>query len=699
MILSPTKPDPRLSKSILSVLSVAEADDVIHWSKKLMVLPEPLQMRFAKRFAWHYDQKIERDGKSVKVTANTYLRKKLARLTPRIKHIQAFMQNQPHDWHDLNNVKRTEKLAEKLAMLLADELVTFAGKLEHDCMVSNIKECYQFLALRCRSYAITPPFDGVEFESDELLIASYEVAILKMCGDKWWKRRMKRHRLHSLEWLEIAMGEVSKTSGNSYASKQCVNEYKARQKSCADWIEMMELTGLCFDEQTNSFFENTISLADAVKSGMANPENRRNELMLRMRHMEEYADEINYIGIFYTITAPSAYHANADHWNGSSPHQTNKYFTTLWGKIRSKLKRLELDYFGIRVSEPHADGTPHWHMALFMSEKDHQAVTAIMRKYAITEDTEELYARYGQAFGKPVVKVKTQVQPTSKPYLFKASVVETSKCVRGGEKKLENFKAYKKARRTWGLRKSQGEKLKAPQKFSRIFSPRFTAVKIDKAHGSATSYIAKYISKNIDGFKVSDHIDEETDLPIEQSINPVAAWASNWNIRQFQFQGSPSITVYRELRKVNSPLHDPEMTEVRYAADRGDFKAFIKAMGGMNQGRKAKFKTLYEEIPEATEYNETARKVKGVVSENQTFAALSRVTAWGLSKVSAANPSWTCGINCTDSDSRGSSDSTQLRKLGFRVDEINLLNRGCRVNTGDGFTYQVKDNQLREYRH
>ncbi|MFP3513579.1 replication endonuclease, partial [Peribacillus sp. SIMBA_075] len=42
------------------------------------------------------------------------------------------------------------------------------------------------------------------------------------------------------------------------------------------------------------------------------------------------------------------------------------------------------------VAEPHHDGTVHWHLMCFMRKKDRRAITALLRKFAIREDREEL---------------------------------------------------------------------------------------------------------------------------------------------------------------------------------------------------------------------------------------------------------------------------------------------------------------------
>lgn len=58
--------------------------------------------------------------------------------------------------------------------------------------------------------------------------------------------------------------------------------------------------------------------------------------------------------------------------------------------------------------------------------------------------------------------------------------------------------------------------------------------------GGAVSYIAKYISKNIDGYALDGEIDNDTGKPLSDTAAAVTAWAATWRIPQFQFYNLPS---------------------------------------------------------------------------------------------------------------------------------------------------------------
>jgi len=388
------------------------------------------------------------------------------------------------------------------------------------------------------SHGLTWPASIRKSDSEADKREKHAQAIARSTCERWWLRQLRTNFGRQVEGQLRKSGFVN-TRKSPYVSKWALQRFLHSQARNQATLEGLEIE--C--SETGE----TLELNQAIEASVSNPENRRNELMTRMRGWEEIAQTLGLTGLFFTLTAPSKYHAVGytgqpnPKFNGSTPRDTMTYLNGAWARIRAEWKRKEIKALGFRVAEPHSDGTPHFHFLLFFNPQDIETAKSVFGSHALAEDGDEPGAQ-------------------------------------------EN---------------------------------RWDCISIDPSKGTAAGYIAKYISKNIDGHAID--WDYEGECPADQGAVLVQAWSSLWGIRQFQQIGNASVTVWRELRRLREPLADwqPEEAEaLRQAADDGDWATFVTLMGG-NKGAFAgrdeqMLRALNVQKPEPNRYREYISKIIGL---------------------------------------------------------------------------------------
>lgn len=308
------------------------------------------------------------------------------------------------------------------------------------------------------------------------------------------------------------------------------------------------------------------TLAELAAKGAANKEIRRHELMTRIAGFELIARECGHEALFVTVTCPSRMHAVKT--RGAGVADNDKF----------------------DGSTP-SDGQRH--------------LSAQWAKFRAAADRAGL-----ELYGFRIAEPNHDGTPHWHALLFFPAVTAPKR----GRARPGVRVAVRLLRRYFLWNVDQDEK--------GARAHRVKVERIDWTKGSAAGYVAKYVSKNIDGHRVERDLYGNDAMTSSQRVE---AWAATWRIRQFQQVGGAPVGVWRELRRLhpeqgrqaeaiadgleavnvtaNAERHQSEAVQ-RYTAANG-WAAYLHLQGGHRVRRQdLRVQLLREQSGELGRYGE-----------------------------------------------------------------------------------------------
>lgn len=496
------------------------------------------------------------------------------------------------------NQEQVKRLSTQIAAHMSMCLDTASGDLfvTDDVKPEEIRKAWERVAAEVMRLEVVPPaFEQLRRKKHRRKPVPYDLipgSLARMLCADWWYRKLWKMRC---EWREEQLRAVCLVNkkASPYVSYEAVIHKREQRRKSLEFFRSHELV----NEDGDS-----LDMEDVINSSASNPAHRRNEMMACVKGLELIAEMRGDCAVFYTITCPSRFHATLSNgrpnpkWSNATVRQSSDYLVDTFAAFRKAMHKAGLRWYGVRVAEPHHDGTVHWHLLCFMRKKDRRSVTALLRKFAIREDREELGNNTG---------------------------------------------------------------------------PRFKSELINPRKGTPTSYIAKYISKNIDGRGLANEISKETGKSLRDNAEHVSAWASLHRVQQFRFFGIPGRQAYRELRllagqaerrqdgsKAGAPVLDnPRLDAVLAAADVGCFATYIMKQGGVLVPRKHHLvRTAYELNDEPSAYGDHGIRIYGIWSPIAEGRICTHAVKWKMVRKAVdvqeatadqgACAPWTRGNNC-----------------------------------------------------
>lgn len=257
------------------------------------------------------------------------------------------------------NGDEVSDLGKKLSARFLDRMQTLAKLNLHGRIAVVLEEARSWVF----DDHLMPPIPGL----------SVDERMLRATCPKFWRRFLRKNIWQARERLYIKLGLIGGNAA-SYASPDAIKTRRHQLRATDEWLD----STVIINEEGKKL---------VLRKAIGDPRERRlAKILAFVNGLEGIARDENLEVMMITVTLEPNWHPNptsqshGHQWNGKYPDEANRELTGRFAAIRkrldgcSRINKIRLT--GFRVSEPHRDGCPHWHIVVLVQPADRIRVLA-----------------------------------------------------------------------------------------------------------------------------------------------------------------------------------------------------------------------------------------------------------------------------------------------------------------------------------
>jgi hypothetical protein len=201
--------------------------------------------------------------------------------------------------------------------------------------------------------------------------------LARVSDARFWRGAIRVRLMREREHFFLRLRLVG-SRAEAYVSDMQLGLRQAQLKRQAEWMKQTVLVPRY--------------LAPGASGSVLTLEQVASSARTRFAKLYTFVQAVDAIGIeqglstaMLTLTLEPEWHPNPSHcsnsWNGKNPREAHQDMGRRWQSVLRDLDRYGIGLSGLRVTEPHQDACPHWHVWLLYRPEDEQRILETVMRY------------------------------------------------------------------------------------------------------------------------------------------------------------------------------------------------------------------------------------------------------------------------------------------------------------------------------